>query len=59
MAESPSGLCTSRADGIPSLQELTCTALHRAIGLKTVLPLLGWARQYPALLYSTKMLCNQ
>jgi hypothetical protein len=47
------------ASQIKSLQGIATLSLHRTIGLKTVLPLLGWCRAYPTLLADTHEQCRR
>jgi hypothetical protein len=49
----------SSADQIKSLQRIATLSLQRTIGLKTVLPLLGWCKAYPALLEDTHEECRR
>lgn len=53
-------LRTGRSAGqIESLQRIATLSLRRTIGLKTVLPLLGWCKGYPALLEDTHEQCRR
>lgn len=50
---------TCPVDQIKSLQTISTLSLQRTIGLKTVLPLLGWCKAYPALLEDTHEHCRR
>lgn len=45
--------------GVLSLQDIAASSLHRTIGLRTVLPLLSWAKQHPVLLDATGDRCKR
>lgn len=49
----------SADNDVKSLQQLAAGSLHRTIGLGTVLPMLDWCKQHPALLGDTEDQCRR